>query len=169
MYLFFNFFIFFYFFYFFYKLRNKTNATQDSSEPTDKKNDNLNSNDNLNDNLNDKKIELNLEDIFVNLTLISKIEIGNKLFQKDKYINIDNSYFAFISRWFYGNNRKSSINFITQILNKAFEYCSELVSVNTPETSQQSLRLNNDLKNAILYKSNSFKMNYACCTCYYNW
>ena len=133
----------------FYKFNDNTNATQDSSEPTDKKNDNLNSNDNLNDNLNDKKIELNLEDIFVNLTLISKIEIGNKLFQKDKYINIDNSYFAFISRWFYGNNRKSSINFITQILNKAFEYCSELVSVNTPETSQQSLRLNNDLKNAI--------------------
>jgi hypothetical protein len=28
---------------------------------------------------------------------------------------------------------------------------------------------NNDLKNAILYKSNSFKMNYACCICYYNW
>ena len=129
----------------FYKFNDNTNATQDSSEPTDKKNDNLNSNDNLND----KKIELNLEDIFVNLTLISKIEVGNKLFQKDKYINIDNSYFAFISRWFYGNNRKSSINFITQILNKAFEYCSELVSVNTPETSQQSLRLNNDLKNAI--------------------
>jgi hypothetical protein len=92
--------------------------------------------------------------------LISKIEVGNKLFQNDKYINIDNSYFAFISRWFYGNNRKSSVNFINQILNKAFEYCSELVSGNNPETAQHSLRLNNDLKNAINGLIN-FKLTYS--------
>lgn len=105
--------------------------------------------DNSKDNSNDVKLELTLDDIFINLTLISKIEVGNKLFHYDKYINIDNSYFPSITRWFYGNNRKASINFISQILSKSFEYFFELIIVNNTESSQKSLRLNNDLKNSI--------------------
>jgi len=94
-------------------------------------------------------IELTLDDIFINLTLISKIDIGNKLVRNGKYVNIDSSYFSFFSRWIYGNNRKETIEFITLILNKSFDYCSELVSINTIESAQHSLRLNSDLKNSI--------------------
>lgn len=93
--------------------------------------------------------DLSLDDVFINLTLISKIEIGNKLIKNGKYVNIDNSYFSFLSRWLYGSNRKETIYFITHILNKAFEYCSELVTINNVESAQHSLRLNSDLKNSI--------------------
>jgi hypothetical protein len=123
----------------FYKFNDNPDETPSSSEPTDKKNDIKN----------DNMLELTLDDIFINLTLISKIEVGNKLFNEDKYINIDNSYFPSITRWFYGNNRKTSINFISQILSKSFEYFSELIIANNSESSKKSLRLNSDLKNSI--------------------
>lgn len=124
------------------------NPTNSAAVLPEKENNESNEN-NENIENNEKLIELTLDDVFINLTLISKIEVGNKLFQNGKYINIDNSYFAFLSRWFYGNNRKKSIDFITYVLDKAFEYCSTLVNSNDPESAQQSLRLNGDLKNSI--------------------
>jgi hypothetical protein len=96
-------------------------------------------------------LKLTLDDVFINLTLLSKIEVGNKLFQNGKYINIDNSYFSFLSRWFYGNNRRNTMTFISQVLNKAFEYVEYYSTINKKDTSnrQHALRLNNELKNSI--------------------
>ena len=96
-----------------------------------------------------KNMELSQEDIFVNLRLISKIEVGNKLIQTDKHVNIDNSYFQSITRWFKGNNRKDSMMFINVILTKSFELNDKLLHEKSDESAQILLRLNNDLKNSL--------------------
>lgn len=98
----------------------------------------------------DKKLDFTIDDIFVNLTLISKIEIGHKLVQNGKYINIDNSYFQSVTRWFYGANRNSTLHFINLVLHKAYEIMFELYTqLNVQESVQLLLRLNNELKNSI--------------------
>jgi hypothetical protein len=96
-----------------------------------------------------KELILNTEDIFVNLRLISKIEVGNKLIQTEKHVNIDNSYFQSISRWYRGANRNTSIRFISVILGKAFELNDELLDDKSEDSVQILLRLNSDLKNSL--------------------
>ena len=103
--------------------------------------------------LNDNKLiqysELSLDDIFINLTLISKIEIGNKLTHNKKYINIDTNYFSFIVRWFKNIDRNSSINFINYVLNQAFIYNLELLNKSDIDSHLLLFRLTSDLKNCI--------------------
>jgi signal transduction histidine kinase len=94
-------------------------------------------------------IDMTLEEILVNLTLISKIEIGDKLYQNGKFINIDTSYFQFISRWISGNNRNDNLIFINIILNKAYEIASNVINERNNENTQQLSRLSHDLKNSI--------------------
>lgn len=96
-----------------------------------------------------KTIDMTQEDIFINLRLISKIEVGNKLIQSDKHVNIDTSYFQSLTRWFNGNNRKDSLQFINLILSKAFELNDKLLNDKSEESAQILLRLNNDLKNSL--------------------
>jgi hypothetical protein len=98
----------------------------------------------------ENKLDFTIDDIFVNLTLLSKIEIGYKLVQNGKYINIDNSYFQSVTRWFYGANRNSTLHFINLVLHKAYEIMFELYTqLNVQESVQLLLRLNNELKNSI--------------------
>jgi hypothetical protein len=88
---------------------------------------------------------LSLDDIFINLNLISKIEVGDKLYINDKYINIDTSYVQSIVRWFYGVDRKLTINFIRLVIGKSFEFCDSLLK----SDPKMLFRLTNDLKNSI--------------------
>jgi hypothetical protein len=93
--------------------------------------------------------DLNLEDVFINLRLISKINQGEKLLQTDKHINIDTSYFQVITRWFRGASRNETISFIQKILAKAFDFSDKLIDDEIDESSQKLLRLNTDLKNCL--------------------
>ncbi len=86
---------------------------------------------------------MSLDDIFINLNLIAKIEVGDKLYINDKYINIDMSYAKSVLRWFYGIDRKTTIGFVRLIINKSFEFCEKLTD------TKLKFRLNNDLKNSI--------------------
>jgi hypothetical protein len=88
---------------------------------------------------------LSLDDIFINLNLISKIEVGDKLYVNDKYINIDTSYVQSIIRWYYGVDRRSTIKFVRLIISKSFEFCDSLLNTDT----KMLFRLSNDLKNSI--------------------
>lgn len=108
-------------------------------------------NNNNNSNSVTETTELTLEDIYVNLTLLSKIEVGDKLIKNGKNINIDTSIIQFITRWIYGHNRNDILQFISEILNKAFSINDELINetINNNNETQQLLRLTNDLKNSI--------------------
>lgn len=98
--------------------------------------------------------DFTLDDIFVNLTLISRIEVGNKLIRNDKHVNIDTSYFPSITRWLYGQNHIDILKFINTILNKAFEYNDILTKDKNEESRQNLIRLNNILSNVINGLSN---------------
>jgi hypothetical protein len=107
-------------------------------------------------------IILTKEDIFVNLTLIAKIEVGDKLIRNkdDKHLNIDTSYFQFITRWLKGNSRNTSLKFISLVLTKAFEVNDMLLADKSPISAQQLFRLTSDLKNC-LNGLNNLKQTYS--------
>ena len=109
---------------------------------------------------NNSEINLTLEDIFINLRLISKIEVGNNLIHDDKHVNIDTSYFQSISRWFNGMNRKTNLEFITFVLNSAFNFNDNLIKAKEENSHQVIFRLTSDLKNAIQGLTN-LKLTYS--------
>lgn len=111
-------------------------------------------------NLETKFPELSLDDIFVNLRLISKIEIGNKLVQADKHVNIDNSYLQSITRWFRGASRYNTIKFMSYVFTQAFELNNKLLEEKSEESIQTLLRLNSDFKNSLSGLIN-LKLTYA--------
>lgn len=66
---------------------------------------------------------LTKEEIFINLTVLSKIEPGDKLFLKDNtLLNIDTSLFPSLTRWLNGSNRMTILYFINQLLNLSFDF-----------------------------------------------
>jgi hypothetical protein len=86
------------------------------------------------------------EQIFINLTVISNISSGNKLVMDEKFLNIDNSYFPFITRWLKGMNRSDILSFIGNVLENAFEANDKWVK---EKNGQMLIRLMSDLKNAL--------------------
>jgi hypothetical protein len=95
------------------------------------------------------KPEFTLEEILINLSLISKIDNGNKLVINDKYINIDNSYFNFVTRWLFGSSRMNTMEFIREMLNQSFLHGIKLIQEDSESSNQLLLRLNSELKNSI--------------------
>lgn len=96
-----------------------------------------------------QRVILSIEDIFVNLRLISKIDVGDKLVLTDKHVNIDTSYFQSLTRWYRGANRNNSIKFISVVLINAFELNDRLLEDKSEESIQTLLRLNSDFKNSL--------------------
>jgi hypothetical protein len=92
--------------------------------------------------------EMTLEEVFININLISKIEPNYKLFINNKFINIDTSYVQSISRWFFGNDRKTTILFVNLVINKSFEYCDKLLNTKNIDT-KLLFRITSDIKNSI--------------------
>ena len=107
-------------------------------------------------------IILSKEDIFVNLTLLAKIEVGDKLIRNkaDKHLNIDTSYFQFITRWLKGNSRNTSLKFINLVLTKAFDINDKLLEDKSTISAQNLFRLTSDLKNC-LNGLNNLKQTYS--------
>jgi hypothetical protein len=89
--------------------------------------------------------QIDIDDIFINLRLISKIEIGDKIIDNDKYLNIDYSYIKSLTRWYYDINRKNNFKFINNIFQKAFILNDEIINNN----NSLLIRLNNELKFSI--------------------
>jgi hypothetical protein len=109
-----------------------------------------------------EKIELTREEIFVNLTLIAKIEAGDKLIRNksDKFLNIDTSYFQFITRWFNGVNRTNILAFINLVLRKAFQLNDNIIKEKNHTDALLLFRLTSDLKNC-LNGLNNLKQTYS--------
>jgi len=92
--------------------------------------------------------DMTLEEVFININLISKIEPNYKLYINNKFINIDTSYIQSISRWFFGNDRKTTIFFVNLVINKSFEYCDKLLTTKNIDT-KLLFRITSDIKNSI--------------------
>lgn len=59
--------------------------------------------------------EKELSDYILDLKVISKIQVSNKLSIKESHINIDDSYFQCINRYINNDSRESSIKYIEDI------------------------------------------------------
>jgi len=81
--------------------------------------------------------------IFINLKLITKIESGNKICINNNFINIDTSYFKPLTRWYNDINRNDNLNFIKNIINNSFSLSEELIKTNNTSLLN---RLNNEFK-----------------------
>ncbi len=89
--------------------------------------------------------EINIEDIILNLKLISKIKQNDKMLIINKVIQVDTRFLQPIWRWYTSDNRTETFNFITMIVNKGIEYSSskERISENELYTKEN---VNKDLK-----------------------
>jgi hypothetical protein len=106
--------------------------------------------------------EMTLEEIFVNINLISKIEVNDKLIINNKFINIDTTYIQPLTRWLYGNDRKSTLFFLNLIINKSFEYCDNILKEEDNNNNTKLLfRLTTEIKNSINGLLN-LKQTYTC-------
>lgn len=92
---------------------------------------------------------LTLQEVYINLVLISKINVNDKLICNSKYINIDNSYFKSLTRWYRGVSRNTNLQFINFILTNAYIFNDKLLLGNNEDDNQNLLRLTNELKNSI--------------------
>jgi hypothetical protein len=70
-------------------------------------------------------VELSLDELYTNLSLISKIEVGDKLVLKNNYITIDKSYLGFFSRWINNVGRDETLKYIANLLNFSFTYLTD--------------------------------------------
>ena len=65
-----------------------------------------------------------LEDVILNLKLISKIKQNDKMIVVNKIIQVDHRLFQPLFRWYTSDNRSETFNFITLIINKGIENLS---------------------------------------------
>ncbi len=86
------------------------------------------------------------EEIFINLTVIANISSGDKLIIDEKFLNIDTSLFPSVTRWLKGVNRNNVLEFITHILQDAFDANDKWVA---EKNGQMLIRLMSDLKNSL--------------------
>lgn len=90
---------------------------------------------------------MNSEEVFINLTVLSKIMPGDKLLlENDKLLNIDVSYVPCVTRWLKGICRMDILQFISHVLSNAFLYHQQWI---TEKNDPQLFRLTADLKNAL--------------------
>lgn len=90
---------------------------------------------------------MNDNEVFINLTVISKIACGDKLIlESDNLLNIDTSYLQFITRWWNGSNRMELLDFVNTVLTRAFEMNKRFL---TEQNEVMVFRLTADLKNAL--------------------
>lgn len=65
-----------------------------------------------------------LEDVILNLKLISKIKQNDKMIIVNKVIQVDHRLLQPLFRWYTSDNRSETFNFITLIINKGIENLS---------------------------------------------
>ena len=73
--------------------------------------------------------EVDIEDIILNLKIISKIKQHEKLIVVNKTLVVDHRIAQPICRWYTADNRKDTLDFITSVINSALEY--------TPQATHQ--------------------------------
>lgn len=78
--------------------------------------------------------EKELSDYILDLKVISKIQVSNKLSIKESHINIDDSYFQCINRYINNDSRESSIKYIEDINAGIDTEIEKILSENTEKS-----------------------------------
>ncbi len=83
---------------------------------------------------------LNIDEVFINLKIFSKIKKHDKLCFSGNSLEIDNRYAAFFRRWFSSDDRSKSIDYINAIIKRVFAIVDETYS---NEKTKESKTINN--------------------------
>lgn len=75
--------------------------------------------------------EKELSDYILDLKVLSKIQVSNKLSIKESHINIDDSYFQCINRYINNDSRESSIKYIEDINARIDSEIEKILNENT--------------------------------------
>lgn len=62
------------------------------------------------------------EKLLLNLTVISEIQKGEKLYLNNDVLSIDNNYFQILTRWYSEQNRNTTVDYIKHIIVLSKEY-----------------------------------------------
>lgn len=65
---------------------------------------------------------LKIEDIVLNLKLISKIKQNDKMIIINQILNVDSRLLQSIRRWYTCDNRNDTVQFIENVINTAIDY-----------------------------------------------
>ena len=67
------------------------------------------------------------DELIINLKVLSKLDKNNKLTTKEKFLNLQSSYFLpeAISRWWNGDNRDESLKFLDNLATKSIKFLNE--------------------------------------------
>jgi hypothetical protein len=95
------------------------------------------------------EIDVPLDEIFTNLKNLSKINVGDKLSNDNKYITIDTNNLQFIKRWYLGQSRYSNLEFINKLLLSSYNYSKKLQQNTDDYSGIMWINLNTNLKNAL--------------------
>lgn len=69
--------------------------------------------------------EINIDDIILNLKMISKIKQNDKMVVINGIISVDIRVLKPLRRWYTADNREDTINFISNIINNALKIATE--------------------------------------------
>jgi hypothetical protein len=75
--------------------------------------------------MDDKIVEISIEEVILNVKMISKIKQDEKMVVQNKILNVDSRSFSSVRRWWTSDSREDTIYFIIIIMNKAFDYLSD--------------------------------------------
>lgn len=62
-----------------------------------------------------------IEDVILNLKMISKIKQNNKLLIVNKTLHVDQRFLQSVFRWYTADNREDTIDFISGVINHALD------------------------------------------------
>lgn len=87
---------------------------------------------------------LNIDEVFINLKIFSKIKKHDKLCFSGNSLEIDNRYAAFLRRWFSSDDRSKSIDYINAIIKRVFAIVDETYS-NEKTKDSKNKNINNQI------------------------
>lgn len=81
-----------------------------------------------------KETDIDLDNVLLNLKIISQIKENDKLITSNKLLEIDNSYFQSFKRYWNNNNRLSTIDYIKGVVDDTL-YITDL-TIKAKETNE---------------------------------
>ena len=89
---------------------------------------------------------LKIEDIVLNLKLISKIKQNDKMIIINQILNVDSRLLQSIRRWYTCDNRNDTVQFIENVINTAIDYMNHDKTNKVYDVDSIKIELKNTLQ-----------------------
>lgn len=89
---------------------------------------------------------LKIEDIVLNLKLISKIKQNDKMIIINQILNVDSRLLQSVRRWYTCDNRNDTVQFIENVINTAIDYMNHDKTNKVYDVDSIKIELKNTLQ-----------------------